>query len=599
MVRAPRPGQAASPLVRIGQRVGSIFVSRKKKKPEQVSDTPGRRNLVFELYDAVASLAVSVKWLTVAAVAALAVFIMSLPVSSEFFPQADRDQFAVKIELPETVTIDKTDEVAQQVEEIIRKLSPVPEGEQVNGKTERLRAMRTLVGGGGSRWHLGWDPEPQSRNFAEILIRTTDGRYTTGFSNRVREACERGDAKLGIKPIVGARIVPVELALGPPADPLVLRIIGNGFADPDTMRGIASRVKRIVNQQPETWNVNDTWGVNGFQVRVNVDKDRATLSGITNAQVAKTLNSYYSGLKLTTFREGDHLVPIYFRLRPEERTSIRGLQEAYVEGDKGKVPLASLADFEFSWELAKIQRRDMNRVITVSARMEPGVTGNDVVSRVLNLPEMKELEKSLPAGYWIEPGGSYEESADAGKQMGLSFMISFMLIVLCLVVQYNGWSKPLIILATLPLALIGAWLGLFLTNNSLGFMPQLGILALFGIVLNTAIIFVEFADILIARKSEASNGEGPIVGLTKHEFRRCLIEAGKQRMLPIFLTTATTVGGLIPLALSGGPLWVGLAWCMIVGLILTTFLTLFFIPALYAILVETFGVKPIPVQSSE
>ena len=178
-------------------------------------------------------------------------------------------------------------------------------------------------------------------------------------------------------------------------------------------------------------------------------------------------------------------------------------------------------------------------------------------------------------------------------QMLTSFLISFVLIVLCLVFQYNGWSKPLVIMATLPLALVGAWLGLHLTGNSLGFMPQLGILALFGIVLNTAIIFIEFADILIAKRSAATDGSGPIAGLSKQEFRACLVEAGKQRMLPIFLTTATTVGGLLPLALSGGPLWVGLAWCMIIGLLITTALTLFVVPALYAILVETFGVKPI------
>jgi multidrug efflux pump subunit AcrB len=184
--------------------------------------------------------------------------------------------------------------------------------------------------------------------------------------------------------------------------------------------------------------------------------------------------------------------------------------------------------------------------------------------------------------------------------MMTSFAISFLLIVLCLIFQYNGWSKPLIILSTLPLALVGAWLGLYLFDKSLGFMPQLGILALFGIVLNTAIIFIEFADILIGekvkQKTESNNANGPISGLTIAEFRDCLIEAGKQRMLPIFLTTATTVGGLLPLALSGGPLWEGLAWCMIVGLLFTTTLTLFVVPAIYAILVENFGVRPVATE---
>ena len=139
--------------------------------------------------------------------------------------------------------------------------------------------------------------------------------------------------------------------------------------------------------------------------------------------------------------------------------------------------------------------------------------------------------------------------------MAMSFLASLVLIVVTLVFQYNGWSKPLIVLGTLPLALVGAWLGLYVTDNSLGFMPQLGILALFGIVLNTAIIFIEFADLLIKQKQDqvhkqrqdsaaspsADSADRAIGGLSVGEFQQCFVEAGKQRMLPIFLTTATTV----------------------------------------------------------
>ena len=113
-----------------------------------------------------------------------------------------------------------------------------------------------------------------------------------------------------------------------------------------------------------------------------------------------------------------------------------------------------------------------------------------------------------------------------------------------------------------------------MTGNPLGFMPQLGILALFGIVLNTGIIFIEFADMLIADRAKKSDGTGPICGLTKQEFRTCLVDAAKLRLMPIFLTTSTTIAGLLPLALGGGPLWEGLAWCMIFGLIVATLLTL-------------------------
>ncbi|TWU43400.1 Multidrug export protein AcrF [Novipirellula aureliae] len=612
-IRGPKDHELASPVVALFMKMVNALsrlirplASQRRKAPVRPEPDPikmeapvyrrGDKNILFRIYGWIGMLAIRFKWLTLAATLAVCVFIMQLPVSSEFFPDASSDQFAVKVWLPETATIWQTDEIAKQVEQRIQLLSPIdPNDPNANGHRERLRAMRTMVGGGGSRWALAWNPEPPTRNYAEILVRTTDPRFTAEFAQRLRNVCERGDAELNLKPIVNARVVPVKLALGPPADPLVFRIIGTGFADTTELHRVSDQVLTIVNAQAETWNVHDSWGVNGYQVRVDVDKDRATLSGVTNAQVARTLNSYYSGLKLTTFREGDHQVPIYFRLRrkPESEMSIRSLKEAFVEGDNGKIPLESLARFEFSWEPAKIQRRNMNRVIEVSSQMEPGVTGNDVVSRVLKSDELKQLEASLPSGFWIEPGGAFQESQESGAQMGVSFLISFILIVLCLIFQYNGWFKPFMILATLPLALVGAWLGLSVTDNTLGFMPQIGILALFGIVLNTAIIFVEFADILIRERISVSDGHGPICGITKQEFRRCLVEAGKQRMLPIFLTTATTVGGLLPLALSGGPLWIGLAWCMIVGLLFTTTLTLFVIPAFYAVLVETFGVKPV------
>ena len=210
---------------------------------------------------------------------------------------------------------------------------------------------------------------------------------------------------------------------------------------------------------------------------------------------------------------------------------------------------------------------------------------------------MRQLKQSLPLGYKIEIGGALESSQDASVEMLMSFGISFLCIVLVLVIQYNGWSKTLVILTTLPLAVIGAWLGLWATDNPLGFMPQLGLLSLFGIVLNTGIIFIEFADILIERKRDeldaSQEAKGPIVGLSREEFRDCLVAAGKQRMLPIFLTAATTIGGLFPLALSGGPLWEGMSWLMIYGLIVATLLTLYIVPALYAIVVETFRVAPL------
>ncbi|QDT03998.1 Toluene efflux pump membrane transporter TtgE [Rubripirellula lacrimiformis] len=560
------------------------------------AESPTGGNVFLAIYGLTARIALKFKWITVLTSVVMLVATLQLPVSSEFFPVDRRDQFYVQVTLPETSTVEQTNLVVAQAEQILKKLSPFTDSE--GNAIERLRAMRSMTAQGGARWSLGVNPPAPETNTAEILIRTTAGELTEGMITDFRDAVEAGNPELGIEPIAGARITTKRIQMGPPANPVEIRVSGEGFADIPELRRIVEEIKQMLRDDPDTWDVADSWGVDGFQLNVDVDEEKASLSGVTSANVADTLNAYFTGLQLTTFREGDHLVPVYFRLRPEDREDLSGIDNAFVEGTNGKLPLGSIAKVVQTWQPGKIERRDQNRTVEVSSEVRDGASGNDVVQRIFNSDQMKDLRKRLPVGYKVEIGGALEESQDAGVQMMTSFLISILLIVLILVIQYNGWSKTLVILTTLPLAMIGAWFGLWLTDNPLGFMPQLGLLSLFGIVLNTGIIFMEFADILIAEKRDElqrnHQSDGPIVGLSKVEFRECLIAAGKQRMLPIFLTTATTIGGLLPLALTGGPLWIGMAWLMIFGLIVATLLTLYIVPALYAIIVETFGIRPVP-----
>ncbi|HCS54767.1 efflux RND transporter permease subunit [Rubinisphaera sp.] len=597
VIRAPKnPDRPSAPLPWLNEWFEKL---RRRKSSGNSSSTNQTRqktdNIFMQIYGATAWIAIKYKWISAIAAMALLFAILQLPVSSEFFPLDRRDQFYVNIKLPETATIEQTNAVVIQVESAIKKLSPVTD--QNGNEIERLRTMRSIVAQGGARWALSVAPQPAGSNTAQILVRTTNGSLTDGMIGDLRQAVDSGNKERGILPIAGARITAKRLQMGPDAAPVELRVSGDGFADINKLRGIAEEVKLMLREQSGTWDIADSWGIDGFQLNVNVDQEKANLSGITNAAVADTLNSYFTGLELTTFREGDHLVPVYFRLRPEDRQDLTGIDTAFVEGVNGKIPLNSVATITPVWQPAKIDRRNQNRTIEVTAEVEDGVQGNDIVLNVWNSDRMKTLRESLPVGYRIEIGGALEESQDASVQMMTSFGISILCIILILVIQYNGWSKMVVILMTLPLAMIGAWFGLWVTQNPLGFMSQLGLLSLFGIVLNTGIIFIEFADILITQKRDELSSEGkangPIAGLNVDEFRDCLISAGKQRMLPIFLTTATTIGGLFPLALSGGPLWEGMAWLMIYGLLAATVLTLYIIPALYAILVETFRIRPI------
>ncbi|TWU30830.1 efflux RND transporter permease subunit [Novipirellula artificiosorum] len=588
-IRAPKdPNKPSAPLPWL-----MSLLSRRNKRGNA---TGAESDLGDKLFRSSVKAAIDYKFVTVGVAIALFALSLMLPVGSEFFPQDLRDQFAIEVWLPENVAIEKTDQAAKQVETILRKLSPSVDAE--GNKTDKIRAIRSMVGGGGSRWYLGWAPESRKPNYAEILVRTTDATDTPELVRRLREIAEKGDTSLDLKPVVGARVVPQELLMGPSGDPVELRVFGPGFADIKTLRRFADQVKEMIRNYPGTWDVSDSWGVSGYQLRVNVDEDAANLAGISNSGIARTLNAYYSGHHLTTFREGDHLVPVFLRLPSAMRGDLEQLPTAPVEGTYGKIPLNAFADVDVRWEPAQIRRRDLNRVIEVRCQVEPGVRGNDVVNAIMASDEMRQLINEMPPGFRVEAGGNLENSQDGAAQLSAALGISLLAIILLLVIQYNGWSKPLIILATLPLALIGALPGLYITGNALGFMPQLGILSLFGIVLNTGIIFMEFADILILKAAEESDGTGPICGLTVSEFRGCLVDACRQRLLPIFLTTATTIGGLLPLAMAGGPLWEGMAWCMIFGLMVATLLTLLVVPSLYSILVEHFGVKPVKLSQT-
>ena len=559
-------------------------------KPDH--DDESNQGFFPTLYRYAALAAIRMKWVTVALAVGLLYVCATLPVSTEFFPQDRKDQLYINVTTPETSTIQQTNQKVAEVEEVVRAISATTN--ELGETVDRVRYMRSIIGQGGSRWNVGVDPRTPAVNNAQILVRTTKADLTPSLYDDLCRIVSEGDSSLGIQPIAGARVTTKKIFLGPPADPLVIRILGDGFADIEELRGIMRQVMQLVNSQPETWDVHDSWGVNGLQVFVDIDEEKANLAGITNADVAQTLDAYFSGVQLTTFREGDHQIPVYFRMASYARHDLSSFYSAFVEGRNGKIPLSSIATVQPRWAPAKIERRNLSRVIEVSSEVQ-GIPANDVALRLLNSDEMKAIKASLPPGYRIELGGSFEESAESSTSMSIALGIAMLLIVLILVIQYNGWSKAMLILATLPLAVTGALLGLWITDNNLGFMPQLGLLSLFGIVLNTGIIFVEFADILIAQKvhSKGDNANGPISGLTVQEFRSCLAEAGTQRLLPIFLTTATTVGGLLPLALSGGPLWEGMAWLMIYGLLVATVMTLFVLPALYAIFAENFRIKPI------
>ncbi|MHC4471950.1 MAG: efflux RND transporter permease subunit [Planctomycetota bacterium] len=505
-------------------------------------------------------------------------------VGTQFFPGALRDQFLVDIHLPEGTPIHVTEEVCAEVEGIIQEKSPA----EVEGRSvERLSSLISFVGEGAPRFYLSLSPEPPASGFAQILVNTTDPWVVEGYIEDIRRtAAER---------IPGARVLPVKLSMGPPIQyPVTLRIQGD---DEATLRGIADRVNDVLRATPGTYDVHDSWGAPGYQVLVETDEEKAKRAGVTNAAIAQSLNAFFSGHYLTTYREGDHQVPAYLRLPVGERTTLEGIDSLYVEGVGGRVPLNAVARIEPTWVTAKIERHEKVRTIEARARIAEGLLSNTVLAEAL--PRIEEIRKELPPGYRIELGGEKEKTEETAGHMAFSFQITILLIVMCLVVKYNAFSKPILILVTLPLATIGSFLGLWITGQPLGFMSQLGLLSLAGVVVNIAIVLIEFVEKAIEENLEkgegvAAPGERSFSGLTREAFRECVIRGSRVRITPIFLTTLTTVGGLIPLALHGGPLWEPMAVTIIFGLLLSTVLALLVLPAMICLLVEVFRVNLVP-----
>jgi multidrug efflux pump subunit AcrB len=542
------------------------------------------------------------KWITVGGSYAFLALMLMLPVPSSFFPKSDRNQFVVDVFLPESASIQQTSEVQAQLERMIRalhtkaydssgKLVDLPAGQR------RLLNMGSLVGIGGPYNFAGLFPKADGSNYGVIWVNSITGPQVPQFVDDIRRAAREGIGESGapdyIPPIAGARIVPHQLVTGTPVvSPIDIRVLGPRMGDDRVLRKYARRVKQALRDSGKAWDVHDSWGELGRQLDVDIDQEKANLAGVTNASVLLSMNAYYSGHPLTQYREGDKQIPIMLRLPPEQRGSLKDLDAIFAQGLTGKVPLNSIASIERRWVNARINRYQRERNVSVRARP----VGNLLFSQVLEdiQPQLDEIQADLPPGYRLEHGGTKEEADKGMRQIMGSLAVSGVCIFFLLVIQFNSLVKPFMILLTIPLSAGGGMLGLYVMGLPMGFMEAIGLLALFGIVLSAAILLIEFSEILIKdklsrREGLAGEGEKSCCGLKRGVFRGCLANAGQLRLMPILMTTLTTVGGLLSLMLAGGPLFKGLATVIVFGLSIGTVFTLFFLPAIYAVFVEHFG----------
>jgi len=359
-----------------------------------------------------------------------------------------------------------------------------------------------------------------------------------------------------------------------------LRIYGD---DIQTLRDLGNQVKARMRQMPGTLDIHDDWGDPVFQMALNIDSDRAALSGLTHQDVATVVGTGLSGLSVSQLRERDKLIGIARRLRPSERSELDDLYSLnVVNAATGvRVPLRQLASFQRQIITPKIRRRDHERCMTIRCDTVAGVLPSEIVNKLqqvlpkqsasVNSADNAPNALSFPVGYRWEFGGEKFEQDKGFKSLTIALVVSFVAIYLALVVQFNSVTQPLLVYAAVPFGIVGGLIGLAVMGSSFGFMAFLGVASLAGLIISHVIVLFDFID-------EMRHKGEPL--------RKAVVDAGLARLRPVLTTVLATVGGLIPLAMEGGPLWEPMCYVQIAGMLVATLVTLVIVPVLYVIFVE-------------
>ncbi len=523
-------------------------------KPESVKDRFGsnfytlyRNSLIRGLKSPYISICI------IAVIFALSIYGFRF-VPSIFFPPNDRPTFTIDLNLPTGTPIKRTEAVTIEIEKFIEKNFEVNED-----RKEGITNWAAFVGQGAPRFILSYGPEPPSPDYAFIIVNTSSREIIDSIIPEIEKFCLDNfpDLKPTIRP----------LDLGPPAwPPVEVRISGR---DTDKLFDIVSEVKAKLASIQGTKLIDDDWGARSKKFLVNINQPRALRAGVTSQDIAVSLQTYLSGMDTTEFREEDKLIPITMRSVASDRDNIGKLESlnVFVQSSGKSLPLKQVADIEVAWQPGKIVRRDRLRTVTVESLLDPGYTASEINAQLR--PWLEKEQKSWGLGYYWELGGETEEADKGNASIAAKLPIAAMIILLLLVGQFNSLRKPAIILITIPLGIIGVVIGLLVTNLYFGFMTLLGIISLSGIVINNAIVLLDRIDIEINE-----NGLEPA---------RAVVVSAVRRFRPIILTTVTTISGLLPLWIGGGPMWEPMAVAIIFGLLFATMLTLGVVPVLYSL----------------
>lgn len=475
------------------------------------------------------------------------VFLLKL-VKQEFFPASLRPELIVEMTLPEGSSLQATEEEANRLAQNL-------------ANNSNIDNYSYYVGKGAPRFVLTADPTLPANNYAQFVIVAKNLAARNELNEHINKLLDeqfpnvRGHTKV--------------ILTGPPSPyPVVLRVTGY---DHEKVRDIAQQTSDVMASNPHITHINWDWKEKSKVMHLTVDQNKARMLGIDSQTLASNLQMQLSGATLAEFREKDKTVDIVYRIDQENRKDLSRVKDLNIHIGNGRfVPLEQIAKISFEAEDGLIWRRNLKPTITVQADVLGEVTGNDVTKAVYE--QLKELREGLPPGYSIDVGGSLERS-----KISMGFLLQpvpAMLILIFTLLMFQLQKIPLMILTVLtaPLGIIGVSISLLLTQRPMGFVAELGILALSGMIIRNSVILIDQIE------QHIRAGETPW---------NAIIDSAVLRFRPIMLTAAAAILGMIPLMESvfWGPMAVAIAG----GLLIATILTLLVLPTMYA---AWFKVKP-------
>lgn len=487
-----------------------------------------------------------------ASVFAIFVFAIALPltgiVKTEFFPESDYGMMFVTIEAPIGLKLDETDAIVRTVEE---RLLAHPE----------IANFATIVGRQGASQSTGGSAGKGSTHLAGITLTLVDkeDRSVTSYDFATRLRKDFAD-------ITAAKVIVETVAGGPPSGAAFeVRVKGDDLGELDR---IAHDLEKILMDIPGVLDPNISLKQAAPEFTFVLDPIKLEQANLNAAYVGSVLRTAVSGTTVTTVIRENKEIDVVARFDERAIPTVESLQNMQIINQRGQaVFLKDVATIELKPSLDTITRIDQKRTAVLSAGVAADVIPNAVVAEF-----QKRVKESyaLPAGYALVYGGENEQNAESVRSIIMAMGVAIILIIATLIIQFNSFIKVFIVLMTLPLALIGVFLGMALTGIPLSFPGLIGILALFGIVVKNAIILIDKMNLNIK------------FGIP---FEEAVIDAGKSRLEAIFITSVATIAGIIPITLSN-EMWKALGTAMIFGLALSSFLTLFIVPVLFAMFVK-------------